>query len=493
MTRSNLFGLIKGTANLRQKSIRGATVTGFGQIVKFVLQFGSTAILARLLTPADYGLIAMVSLVTIFVEILKEGGLTAATIQKDDITHEQISTLFWFNAALGCCMAICLLGISPLVAMFFDEAKLVKITCVLSIGFIFGGISVQHQALLRRNMQFSILMLLDICSRFFSIVVAIIMAWNNFGYWSLVGMTLVRSVVDCLGVWIFVRWIPGLPKRGYGVKSMLKFGFDVLSFKLLNFFSRQFDNILIGKYCSVIDLGLYNKAYNMLLLPIQQVNSPLSSVALPALSRVKNDPKKFSRYFLHVLQLVSSICLPIVALMTIFSYEVISLLLGNQWLECAYLFKLLGVSAALGVISNPLGWLLVALGDTKKYRNMGIFTSVAIVAGFLIGIPYGVRGVATAYSVTMCLITIPTWLFVLKSTSIRSSAVLHTIFPAIVACIFATILSLIIKRLTIFGAESLLNSFFAVCGFTIVYLSVLLYGFNKVGFYLSIFNDLRSR
>lgn len=476
--------------DLKRRTARGAAATGLGQGAKFLLRFGSTAIFARMLTPEDYGLVAMTTVVTGFAGMFKDAGLTSATVQRQDITHEQVSTLFWINAALGCLIAIVLAAASPGVAAFYGDPRLTGITCALAVTFVFGGFTVQHQALLRRRMRFKALAVLEIASLIAGVAVGLIMALLGMGYWSLVGMATGTAVAHVIGVWVAVRWRPGAPRRGSGMTPLLRFGGDVLAFDAVNYFARQADNLLIGLYWGPVALGFYEKAYSMLMLPIGQINAPVAAVAVPALSRVQADPVQFRTLYLYALQLLASVTVPLVLGLAIFADEIVWLWLGRAWLECANLFRLLAAAAAVRAITNPVGWLLISLGHTKKYRQMGLANSAVIVSSFVIGLPYGARGIALCYSVAMCLLLVPTWWFVLRGTQVSLKAVFESLTPPFAACLPAGVVGYSVLHLNFMELPRWAWSLAGALGFCAIYALVLLGAFRKWPLFRSLCKEL---
>ncbi len=282
---------------LKQRSVRGGAVTLVAQAIKFVLRMGSTVVLARLLSPEDYGLIGMATVVIGFVQLFKDLGLSAATVQKSEINHQQVSTLFWINLIISFAIALLVIALAPLVARFYDEPLLRGITMALAITFIFGGLTVQHQALLQRQMRFAALAKIEIISMLVGVIVAVASAWYGLGYWALVHMQIATVITNAIAVWLSCSWRPGLPSQDSAIKSMLAFGGNLTGFRLVNYFSRNLDNLLIGRYWGSQQLGLYAKAYQLVLLPIEQINSPVNSVALPTLSSLQSEPEKYSKYY----------------------------------------------------------------------------------------------------------------------------------------------------------------------------------------------------
>lgn len=502
LSRRDPFASPEVSKNLRKSSVRGASVMSMSRVANMGLRFIATGILARMLAPGDFGLVAMTAVISGFFAMFMDVGLTQATIQRPEITRPQISTLFWINVALGCSIALVVFLIAPLVAAFYKEPRVADITRVLALTFVIGGIGVQHQALLSRNMRFAVLASVDVASVLLGIVVGVTMATQGYGYWALVGMTVMIAVVKTAGVWIALRWLPGLPQRGHGVKDMLRFGGDVFGFSIVNYFSRQADNVLIGRFCGASPLALYEKAYVLLLMPVSQINGPLSSVTVPALSRLQKEPDRFSRFYLNAVQVVCSIGIPMVMGIALFADQVVLLWLGSDWAESASMFRLLAVAAAIGGISNPVGWLLISLGLTRRYRLLGIANSSIIVLAFVMGLLFGpekgdtgysMKGVAIAYSIAMAVNFIPFWWLAVRGTPVTLISVLKTMLAPVAACVPAAGIVLLTKHFIGEQANEWLPTIALGLAFGLIYGAVLLFGFKKLDFFKRIAGEFRSR
>lgn len=395
------------SGDLKRLSVRGGMATIGGQGLKFILQLGSTMVLARLLTPQDFGLIAMVTAVTGFILVFKDLGLAMATVQRAEINHDQISTLFWINLALSAALMLITLAIAPVVAWFYKDPRLIAVTAVLSVAFLFGGLTVQHQALLRRQMGLTAVATIDVLAMAAGILTALICAWAGEGYWSLVWMQIATAVTNAAGVWIASGWIPGRPVRRSGVRSMLKFGGHLTGFGIVNYFARSFDSVLIGRFCGAQALGLYSRAYSLLMFPIGQITAPMTAVAVPALSRLQNEPERYRSYYLKAIRIIAYLSFPLVVAIFVLSNEVVSLLLGNQWLSAIPIFRILAITAMFQPIGSTVGWIYVSLGQTKRMAIWGMIACPLIVASFVVGLPWGAIGVATSYAICTVIILHP--------------------------------------------------------------------------------------
>jgi O-antigen/teichoic acid export membrane protein len=415
-------------ADLKGRSVRGGAATILGQATRFALQIGSTMVLARLLAPKDFGLIAMVTAVTGFAVLFKDLGLSMATVQKAQITHAQISVLFWVNAGVSLLIAILTAAAGPVIAWLYGEPRLAGITLALSLTFVPGGLTVQHQALLQRQMRFKALAAIPVISMSIGALSAIVTALLGGGYWALVALQLTMSLTDMLGVWSACRWRPSLPARRAGVRSMLGFGANLTAFNVLNYLARNMDNILIGRVWGPAALGLYAKAYGLLMLPISQINAPLAAVAIPALSRLQDDPQRYRRHYCRAVNLIAYVTTPLTLGLAAVSEEIIRFVLGEQWLSAGRIFFVLAIAGVGQPVSNTTGWVYVSLGRVDRQVRWMMMTLPFLMAAFAIGLPWGAIGVAVAYAIHCHLWRIPCWWFACRHSPISLRDVLASLW-----------------------------------------------------------------
>jgi O-antigen/teichoic acid export membrane protein len=414
-------------ADLKGRSVRGGSITMAAQGARFLLQMASMVVLARLLTPQDYGLISMVTAVTGFVSMFKDMGLSMATVQRAEINHNQISTLFWINVLLSIIVMLITAALAPVIAWFYGEPRLIWVTLALAGAFIFGGLTVQHQALLRRQMRFGYLAIIRIVSMLIGIIVGIIAALLGLRYWALVLMIVVTSMTNSIGVWIASPWRPGPPVRKSGVRKMLTFGGHLTGFSFLNYFARNADNVLIGKFWGAGALGLYAKAYGLLMLPISQIREPLNSVSLPALCVIQNDPVKFKKYYVKLVMTISFFSMPLIIFLAICSKNIIIFFLGKQWLGASGIFQILAFAAFIQPPLTTKGCVMLSCGLSGRYFKFGVYNSIIIVLSFLSGIHWGALGVAYAYTIVNWLVIIPSLWYCYQFTPINVRDFFHAV------------------------------------------------------------------
>jgi O-antigen/teichoic acid export membrane protein len=418
------------TAALGSRTARGGVVTIASHGLKFALSIVATAILARLLTPQDYGLIGMVAVFTGFVTLFKDLGLSLATVQRAEISYDQISTLFWVNVTISAAVTLFMILLAPLIGWFYGEPRLILITIVTAIGFVFGGLAVQHEALLKRQMRFYALSVIAFTSMMIGYIVGIFFAWRGARYWSLVFSQLALLASNSLGVWLVCRWRPGRPKRNTGVRSMLSFGGNVTGYALINYISKNCDNLIVGRAFGAQLLGLYSKATQLLSLPTDQINEPLATVTIPALSRLADSPERYRQAYLRIMEKVIMVTMPAVMLMLATSDWLVLIILGPQWGYTAKIFIFMGVAGLFQPVAATGGWLLVSQGRVKDMLRWAMINAPISVLSLLAGLPWGAVGVAASFSLGRILIANPLlYWFVGRSGPVKMSDFYRLLAP----------------------------------------------------------------
>ncbi len=489
-TADDVFAVESQSANLRSQTIRGGAVTFTAQGIKVVLNLASTVLLARLLTPYDFGMISMVTGVTGFVEAFKDAGLSLATVQRERITQEQVSTLFWVNVGISAVLMIVVLAISPALAMFYHEPSLTWVAAAISVTFLLGGLTVQHQALLRRNLRFRQLAVIDVISLGTGIITAIILAWMGFRYWALVWMNLITAVTNVIAVWVALPWRPGLPKRHCGVRPMITFGGSIVATRFIFSFVSNTPNILIGWYWGAGAVGLYQKAYSLLMFAIDQIHGPVAAVALSPLSRIQSDPERFRRYFLAGYSIVISFALPLVVVSAVFSEEIIRVVLGPRWSGAVEVFRWLAVGSIFVVLLNPLGMILQASGRAVKQVKITIVDSILIIIAYVGGLKFGPVGVAIGFVIIRALVYIPISYAMLRGSGISLAKLLQTALLPLVASAVAVVAGIVLKLSLRGGHGELVILVLGTLLMSSTYAFILLVVFKKWEFYRGVLQEL---
>ena len=393
---------------LRGRLVRQGAHTALFQGVGFAVRFASTVILARLLTPGDFGLFTMLAGVTLLLMTVSDLGLPVAVVQRRELRHEQVSALFWINVGLSTTAGCLLLLLSPLLAHFYGEPRLVAFSVPFAIGLFAGGLGLQHGGLLSRQLRFRDRAIVITTSQLLGVATGIAAAGAGLSYWSLALMFLASTAARSAGFWIACRWRPGRLRRGVGLRPLLAFGVNLTAAGVLSTVARTLDGILIGWRWRADALGYYNRAHALVFVPIYQlVLTQFFGITEAALSRLQGDPERYRRYYLRALSLVSGAIMPPLALIAVLSRDLVYVSLGAPWLATAPLVAALAV-AGLGLpFAGAISWLYVALGRTDRARNWHAWLAAIFALCFVAGLPFGAVGVAIGYAVCLLGTSIP--------------------------------------------------------------------------------------
>ncbi|MER9561445.1 lipopolysaccharide biosynthesis protein [Mesorhizobium sp. M0571] len=387
-------------------ALRGGVVTIGAQGFKMAIQFLSVILLARLLVPEDFGLVASVGPIVAFVGLLQNLGLQQAVVQRKDISAEQLNQVFWISALVGLGSAVVVACLAPAIAAFYGDQRMVGITIGSALPLLLGSLAAVPLALMNRHLRFGQLALNDVITAAAGLATTAVAAYAGLGYWSLVIGPAVSAVVALAAAWQVARWTPSRPDLKVDT-DILSFGANLTGFNLANFFSRNLDNILIGKYSGPIELGYYDRAYKLLLFPLQNINQPLTRVMVPLLSRIHEDKARFRAIYVRTNWMLAAVTMPGIAALTLTSDQVVGLLFGERWTAVAPIFAWLGIASLIQSVSSTTGWIFICQGKTKTMFHWGIYSSLTTVAAFIIGLHWGAVGVAAAYAISGYVLRVP--------------------------------------------------------------------------------------
>jgi O-antigen/teichoic acid export membrane protein len=393
--------------NLRQRTISSGLVTVLAQGAQFILNLAYIMVLARLLTPQEFGLIAMVTVVIDFLRSFQDAGLSTATVQRQQITHAQVSNLFWVNVAVGGATTLLVAASAPAVAWFYREPRLVDITLVLSINFLLASSAAQHVALLNRQMRFGVIATIDVVSLLTAYLTGIGMALMGYGYWALVGGSMVQVALRLVLAWSISRWRPRLPSRNTPTWHLLTFGANITVGALMCSLARGMDNLLIGRFFGAAAVGLYSRGSILLMRPVQYFMNPLNAVVVPALSRVQGQDDRYRRTFLQVFEAIALLSFLFTGMFLALSHPLTLAVLGPKWKDAAVIFAGFTMAALAYPLTMASTWLFASQGRGKDWMVASSIVSGVTLCSFVIGLPFGPAGVAICYSVSCALLQLP--------------------------------------------------------------------------------------
>jgi PST family polysaccharide transporter len=462
------------SGDLKGRSVRGGSVTLGAQAVKLVLYMGSTMVLARLLTPADFGLVAMVFAITGFVRMFKDAGLSMATVQRAEINHSQVSTLFWVNIGISILLMVATAALAPAIVWFFKEPRLIWITLVTAGTFIFSGLTVQHQALLRRQMRFTALAGIEIASMTAGILAAIGIALFTHSYWALVVMPVATAATNAALVWIFCDWRPTRPHRGAGVRPLLTFGANMMASTVLWYLNESIYTVIVGRTFGAGMLGYFTKAYTIMIKLLRKINSPLYSVTFPALSSLQKQPQNFRKYYHRSIGTMALLSMPVSVLLILAAEHLVILILGDQWIKTIPVCRALGPGAFLGSISLSIAAVIIPLGKPQREWRLRAVYIIFHVFAILVGLKWGIVGVAIGFSITQLILFLPSHYYAFYGTPIRLSDLGTAIWHAAVASLSAGIMiELFVTQLTIVTKNIPLGFLIIAISFAFMYICFL--------------------
>lgn len=478
--------------DLKNRTIRGGFAKLCGQAANFTLRIGSLMVLGRLLEPKDFGLVGMVTAVIGVFNLFKEFGLSTATVQRTEVTEDQISTLFWINMLVGAILATLSVALAPVVASFYHEPRLYWVTVALASGFLFNAAGVQHSAILQREMRFVALAIIDITSLVASITVGIGMAIAGYKYWSIVGMTITAPAVSATFVWLVTAWIPNGPRRRTGIRSLLRFGGTITLNGLIVYVAYNLEKVLLGRFWGADSIGVYGRAYQLITIPTDNFNSAIGGVAIASLSRLQNDAERLRNYFLKAYSLALGLTLPITLTCALFAHDVIAVILGPKWQAAAVIFRLLAPTTLILAMINPFFWLLCSLGLIGRSLKIALVLAPLVIGGYLMGLPYGPKGVAAAYSIVMTLWVVPHIVWCVHGTVVSLRDVARVVSRPLFSALVAAAVGWGVQLGT--GHLVPLARLVAGCGLTVsAYLVMLIWVMGQKAFYQDLLKRLAGR
>jgi PST family polysaccharide transporter len=392
---------------LGAQSARGGMLMLVSQAAVFGTNFCGIVILARLLSPQEFGIMAMASTVANFIMMFRDFGLTTPVLQRQELSQQQMSALYWMNVAFGIALTAITVGLAPIFAWFYGEEELTTIVAVLASGFLIGTTGAMQDALLRRNMKYKLLATIRILSSVIALGSGIAAAWSGYGIWALVIMRLVQQAVLGLGSWIASPWRPSRFQGATDMRRLLGTAGHVSGSQLAGYLSRNVDNVLIGWHWGSHALGLYDQAYRLLLFPMQQLGAPLNSVMLPLLSRLVDDPVAYRATYRRVTEKLVMITMPLTCLMLVLPDVIVRTALGTQWAEAEPIVSWLGVAMIYQPLAFTTNCLLISQNRSRLLLRNSLISAGLSIASFVVGLPFGPIGVAAAYALSGLVIRMP--------------------------------------------------------------------------------------
>jgi len=441
------------TDKLGARTVRGGAIAVGAQIFRAVLQLVGVAMLARLLTPEQFGLVAMGSTVMALVSVLTELNITTATIQREKLTQDDASGAFWLNLAMAAMALVLALIAIPATTLLFHDARVHMIVLGLAATVPISALGAEHQALLSRNMRWLDVHLIALAGFVLGLIVAILAAWLfHAGYWALIIQAWVTAGATSALSWLRCPWRPSFVKDWRAATSTLHFGLNLSGAMFMSYISRQLDNVLIGWRWGSVQLGFYSRAYTLLQTPLSFLTGPLGSAMVPAMSQLHSEPQKWRNAYIDALSVITMIGTWMACLLYGGSSTIIDVVLGPGWDETKTIFSFLVISMLVATPMRTTGWIYMSSGRTDRMLAWAFVGTPMYVIAFIVGLPYGAAGVALCYSISQLLAFLPCMWMAVRGTSISMRDVLEAVaVPTIGAIVVGLTLKMATDQLPLIG------------------------------------------
>lgn len=417
--------------SIGQKIVSSAAWSFVGKLLAQIINFIMFVVLARVLVPDDFGLFGMVLVVLGFVTMLSEAGFNSALIQKEEVKDSDWSTLFWFNMILSVVFALAMIGISPLAAWFYDDPRVQPLIAAIGLQFPISALCGTHLTMLKRDMQFAFLAKMEVAGELIAGLLTVGLAIAGFGAWALI----IKALTIYL-IWLVATWGKGFwyPKWTFDIQMLrenFKYSFGFFNWNFTYYWSRNADNLLVGKFLGSVPLGLYTRAYTTMLMPLRQTNAVASRVMFSGLSRIQNDPEQVKKTYLRAVSTIALFGFPSMLGLAVVSRDFVLALYGPKWIGCVEVLQLLCLVGAVETTTNSTNWLFLSQGRSDLLARWGIFATILLLTAFGLGVYWGsIDFVGINYVILSCLI-FPAPLFTLagRLVGMRLGEVVRCVGP----------------------------------------------------------------
>ena len=369
------------------------------QFGKAVLLFGSQIALARLLSPTDFGVVAMCAPIFGVFALFNDLGLSQAVIQRPDLTEDDSNNVFWINLALGCVLALMLLLLAPAVAGFYNDHRVAGVLATLSVLIIVNSLSFQQVALMHRRMEPLPILLIDIAPVLANLIASIFAALLNYGYWAIVIGQLAHTLTAGVLAWTLSPFRPAWPRALGQAMPLMKFGAHLTGLSIASFAATSLSPLLIGRIFGALEVGLFDRGYKLVNMSFIQFLTPLSRIAETSLARLSSDPSRYRKAHLQFSEALILFLTPGLICLAFMSDDAVQVLYGKQWIAASAIVSWFAVASLLAPAGAAASWLFVSQGRTREMLRCGLIGQLLSVVSLAFGLPWGPTGVAISAAV----------------------------------------------------------------------------------------------
>jgi len=405
------------------------------QAARTVIQLSSLVVLSRLLNPTEYGLMAMVTVVTNFVYLLRDMGTAAAVVQKEELNEDTTSTVFWLNVGTGVVLGVLLIVLAQFIAGAYRTPRLAPVLWVVALVFPLSSTSAVHQALLERANRFRTVARIEVVALLVGLVVALLLAWQGAGVYSLAFQTLCTIAAATLQLWLASKWRPTMRWSQSEFRALWGFSGNFTGFTFINYFARNADAMVIGRVLGSVQLGIYAQAYRVMMFPLQSMTFVANRALFPVMSRQQSDTQRMAQLYLRALGLIATVTAPMMAGLWLLREPFVLVALGHQWTEVASVLAWLAPVGFVQSLTSTIGTVFMSKGRTDIMLRLGLFSTALQLSAFFIGARWGIVSVAMCYLVANVINFFPAFHVTLRQMNASLGDLLDAIGKPVAAAV----------------------------------------------------------
>ncbi|WP_422006247.1 MOP flippase family protein [Roseivirga pacifica] len=425
---------------LRALVFKGVFWSFVNQVGVQVLQLATMAILARLLVPEDFGLMAMVAIATGFINVIRDFGLGASLVQRKEVSDDEFSTVFWLNIGVGLFLSVSVYFLASPIAIFFEDIRLVGLLKFLSLTFFLNAIGVVWDNILLKRVDFKQIFFRSTLSTLLSSIVAIVMALKGYGFWALAVQVYVKIVSNHFFNYLRVRWLPGFVFKKEFLSDVFKFSIPLFADRSVNYWMRNADNMLIGKFLGKSELAFYTKAYSLMLLPVRQLSGTITKVLFPSFSLIQDDPSRVGQVYIKISRMIAFVAFPVMVLLSVKAESFVLLVYGDQWEEVIPIFRVLSLLGMFQALATVSGNIYLSQGKTMLLFKIGLFSRSLMILGIVMGMWFGgLMGLVYGYCITALIAFLPELYFTGKMVRLTLWRIVSNFLPYFFVAIIAAL------------------------------------------------------
>ncbi len=423
-------------------AVKNVKWVAVAQAAKIISQLANIFVLARILPPSDYGVMAIATVASNLALLIRDMGTASNIIQKSTIDHQTINIVFWLNVVMGSSICLLLILFSPYLGTLFHSHELTSVLWIIAPTFVMSSSSAIHQALLERESKFKLIAGIEGLGAILAIAVSITAAWLGFGVYSLASQVFVQALSVSTLLWYFASWSPTLNPQLSKLKELMHFSGNMAGYQMVSFAFRNADAIIIGRLLNSALLGVYSMAYKIMLFPIQNISWITTRAIFPLLSRAQDDMNEVRRLYLNAITGVSFLTAPLMMLLFVTRVDFIHVALGGKWALIPGLLTYMTAIGYLQAISGTTGPVFMALGKTAFLFKFGVFGALLHISLFIFGAKFGIVQVVQCYLLASLIVTSLTFYYAHKAINITFKQMLPSIQWSLICSIIAGLVSL---------------------------------------------------